>query len=105
MRVCLGPGALRSGRSATPTAVSACPSTRVSRCAVSTGGSVDAAFIRAPRVVAVLDPTVEVLAEVDGDPVVVQQGSMLAMTFHPEVTGDLRLHAHFAVMVRERAAR
>jgi 5'-phosphate synthase pdxT subunit len=69
------------------------------------GGAVDAAFIRAPRVVAVLDPTVEVLAEVDGDPVVVQQGSLLAMTFHPEVTGDLRLHAHFAVMVRERAAR
>jgi len=69
------------------------------------GDPVDAAFIRAPRVVAILDEAVDVLAEVDGDPVVVQQGSLLAMTFHPEVTGDLRLHAHFAALVRERAAR
>lgn len=69
------------------------------------GASVDAAFIRAPRVVAVLDPAVDVLAEVDGDPVVVQQGPLLAMTFHPEVTGDLRLHAHFAAMVLQRVAR
>ncbi len=65
------------------------------------GGPVDVAFIRAPRVEKVLDDdAVEVLAEVDGFPVVVRQGHLLAAAFHPEVTGDDRLHATFVAMVR-----
>lgn len=49
-------------------------------------------FIRAPRL---KDPgaQVEVLARVDGDPVLVRQGNLLAATFHPELTDDLRVHA------------
>ena len=59
------------------------------------GGPMDASFIRAPRVTAVLDDDVEVLAAVDDSPVVVRQGALLACAFHPEVTGDDRLHAAF----------
>lgn len=58
------------------------------------GGPVRTAFIRAPWVESVGDG-VEVLAEVDGHPVVVRQGSVLAIAFHPEVTGDDRLHRYF----------
>ncbi len=66
------------------------------------GGPVDVSFIRAPRVEAVLDAdAVEVLAEVEGYPVVVRQGRLLATAFHPEVTGDGRLHALFVGMVRD----
>jgi pyridoxal 5'-phosphate synthase pdxT subunit len=64
------------------------------------GGPVDVAFIRAPRVEAVLADDVEVLAEVEGHPVVVRQGHLLAAAFHPEVTGDDRLHAAFVAQVR-----
>ena len=66
------------------------------------GGPVDVAFIRAPRVEAVLADDVEVLADVDGYPVVVRQGHLLATAFHPEVTGDDRLHAAFVASVRAR---
>jgi 5'-phosphate synthase pdxT subunit len=59
------------------------------------GGPVDVSFIRAPWVEAVLADDVEVLAEVDGKPVVVRQGQVLACSFHPEVTGDDRLHQAF----------
>jgi len=65
------------------------------------GGPVDVSFIRAPRVEEVLAVDVEVLAEVDGHPVVVRQGRLLATAFHPEVTGDDRLHASFVALVRE----
>ena len=51
-------------------------------------------FIRAPRVEAVGDG-VEVLAEVDGDPVLVRSGSLMAAAFHPELTQDMRLHEAF----------
>jgi pyridoxal 5'-phosphate synthase pdxT subunit len=69
------------------------------------GGPMDVSFIRAPRVEDVLDEVeVEVLAEVDGHPVVVRQGHLLATAFHPEVTGDDRLHAAFVETVREAAA-
>ncbi len=64
------------------------------------GGPMDVSFIRAPRVEAVLDDEVEVLAEVDGYPVIVRQGHLLATAFHPEVTGDDRLHAAFVAQVR-----
>lgn len=51
-------------------------------------------FIRAPRVESV-GPDVEVLASLDGDPVLVRQGPLLAACFHPELTGDARLHRRF----------
>jgi 5'-phosphate synthase pdxT subunit len=54
-------------------------------------GAVRAVFIRAPRVEHV-GPGVEVLAEHGGEPVVVQQGNLLAAAFHPEIAGDRRLH-------------
>ena len=55
------------------------------------GGPVRAIFIRAPWV-AEVGPGVEVLAEVDGHPVAVRQGNLLAISFHPELTGETRLH-------------
>jgi pyridoxal 5'-phosphate synthase pdxT subunit len=68
------------------------------------GGPMDVTFIRAPRVEAVLSDEVEVLARVDGHPVVVRQGALLAAAFHPEVTGDDRLHAAFVATVRRAVA-
>ena len=59
------------------------------------GGSLQAVFIRAPRIRA-LGPGVEALARLDGEPVLVRQGHVLAATFHPEIAGDARLHAAFA---------
>ena len=58
-------------------------------------------FIRAPRVTAV-GAAVTVLASVDGDPVLVCQGPLLAAAFHPELAGDLRLHRLFLQRVLER---
>jgi pyridoxal 5'-phosphate synthase pdxT subunit len=55
------------------------------------GAPRDAVFIRAPWVEDVGDE-VEVLAEVDGHPVAVRQGNVLAVAFHPELSGDLSLH-------------
>jgi pyridoxal 5'-phosphate synthase pdxT subunit len=55
------------------------------------GKPVDAVFIRAPWVEDVGDG-VEVLAEVDGHPVAVRQGNILAVAFHPELSEDLSLH-------------
>lgn len=57
-------------------------------------GPVHAVFIRAPWVERV-GPGVEVLARAGGHPVAVRQGSMLATAFHPEVTGDRRVHKLF----------
>jgi pyridoxal 5'-phosphate synthase pdxT subunit len=67
-------------------------------------GPVDVSFIRAPVVTAVLADDVDVLAVVDGQPVLVRQGEVWAAAFHPEVTGDDRLHAAFAASVRARRA-
>ncbi|HKQ61560.1 MAG TPA: pyridoxal 5'-phosphate synthase glutaminase subunit PdxT [Candidatus Polarisedimenticolaceae bacterium] len=53
-----------------------------------------AVFIRAPRFSAV-GPDVEVLASLEGEPVLVRQPGILAATFHPELTGDRRLHREF----------
>ncbi|KRE31727.1 glutamine amidotransferase [Mycobacterium sp. Soil538] len=57
-------------------------------------GSVHAVFIRAPWVERV-GPEVQVLASAAGHPVAVRQGRMLATSFHPEMTGDRRVHAMF----------
>ncbi len=61
-------------------------------------GDFRAVFIRAPVIEAVGDG-VEVLATVDGKPVLVRQGHLLASTFHPEMTDDHRVHDLFVGMV------
>ena len=57
-------------------------------------------FIRAPRV-SDAGPEVEVLAEHDGEPVLLRQGRFLAASFHPELTEDTRVHELFLQSVRE----
>ena len=56
-----------------------------------TGGPVHAIFIRAPWV-AEIGPGVEVLAKVQGHPVAVRQENVIAVSFHPELNGEPRLH-------------
>jgi 5'-phosphate synthase pdxT subunit len=58
------------------------------------GGGFPAVFIRAPAIERVGEG-VEVLATVDGRPVLCRQGPILAAAFHPELSDDLRLHQHF----------
>lgn len=60
--------------------------------------SVHAVFIRAPWVERV-GSSVEVLASAAGHPVAVRQGRVLATSFHPEMTGDRRVHAMFVGML------
>jgi len=50
-----------------------------------------AVFIRAPYIVEA-GPEVEVMAQVEGNPVLARQGKLVAAAFHPELTDDLRLH-------------
>jgi 5'-phosphate synthase pdxT subunit len=59
-------------------------------------------FIRAPRV-AEAGPEVEVLAELDGEPVLLRDGRVLVASFHPELTDDTRVHERFLDLVREEA--
>jgi 5'-phosphate synthase pdxT subunit len=59
-------------------------------------------FIRAPIIESV-GKGVEVLAEDAGHPVLVQQGKMLAATFHPELTSDTAVHEHFIQMAQNGA--
>lgn len=66
------------------------------------GPPVPGVFIRAPWVESV-GADVEVLADVDGHPVAVRQGPLLATSFHPEITGDHRVHGLFVEMVRAQA--
>jgi 5'-phosphate synthase pdxT subunit len=61
---------------------------------------IPAVFIRAPWIESA-GPDVEVLAEHAGHPVAVRQGSLLAVAFHPELTGDTRLHRLLLDMARE----
>ncbi|MFD3908139.1 MULTISPECIES: pyridoxal 5'-phosphate synthase glutaminase subunit PdxT [unclassified Streptomyces] len=63
------------------------------------GGPVEGVFIRAPWVESVGADT-EVIAEHDGHIVAVRQENALATSFHPELTGDHRMHALFVDMVR-----
>jgi pyridoxal 5'-phosphate synthase pdxT subunit len=73
------------------------------------GGAVHAVFIRAPWVERAGEG-VQVLATVPGDGpaagrvVVVRQGALLATSFHPELTGDTRVHRLFVEMVRDHRA-
>ncbi len=57
-------------------------------------GTVHGVFIRAPWVERA-GPDVTVLASVAGHPVAVRQGRLLATSFHPELTGDARMHTYF----------
>jgi 5'-phosphate synthase pdxT subunit len=57
-------------------------------------------FIRAPRVREV-GPEVEVLADLDGEPVLLRQGRFIVASFHPELTDDTRVHEYFLELVRE----
>jgi pyridoxal 5'-phosphate synthase pdxT subunit len=66
-------------------------------------GTFHAVFIRAPWI-AEHGPAVEVLAEVDGHPVAARQGPMLVVSFHPELTGDNRLHEAFLEQIRRSRA-
>ena len=59
-------------------------------------------FIRAPRV-ADVGPGVEVLAELDGEPVLLRDGHVIVASFHPELTDDTRVHERFLELVREEA--
>jgi pyridoxal 5'-phosphate synthase pdxT subunit len=69
------------------------------------GGDFHAVFIRAPWVEEV-GAEVRVMGRVTSGPaagriVVVQQGNLLATAFHPELTGDLRVHRHFVELVQQ----
>lgn len=63
------------------------------------GGPMELVYIRAPRIVR-SGPGVEVLAERDGFPVLVEQGHIMAATFHPELSSDRRVHQRFVELVR-----
>ncbi len=64
-------------------------------------GDFHAVFIRAPKIVRV-GSGVEILAEHDGAPVLVRQKNLLASSFHPELTGDPRVHKYFLKIVQEK---
>lgn len=67
----------------------------------SEGNSLRALFIRAPKIIRV-GPEVKVLAALpDGKPVAVKEGNTLAVTFHPELTEDTRVHRYFVRMVEK----
>ena len=66
------------------------------------GTPLEAVLIRAPVIVEV-GPEVEVLARLEGRPVLVREGLHLAGTFHPELTADGRVHRYFCRMVLQGA--
>ena len=59
-----------------------------------------AVFIRAPWLEEA-GPDVEVLAALDGHPVLAREGRLLVAAFHPELTDDTRVHDRFLNLVRE----
>ncbi|MBV8205272.1 MAG: pyridoxal 5'-phosphate synthase glutaminase subunit PdxT [Acidobacteria bacterium] len=62
------------------------------------GDPLEAVFIRAPRITSVGEG-VEVLASEGSHPVLVQQGHLMAATFHPELSADKRVHAAFLELI------
>ena len=62
------------------------------------GGPLEAVFIRAPKISKV-GGAVTVLARLNDEPVLVRSGNILAATFHPELTEDLRTHTLFVEMI------
>jgi 5'-phosphate synthase pdxT subunit len=67
------------------------------------GGPLEMVYIRAPRIVKT-GKGVQVLAERDGFPVLVEADHILAATFHPELSADRRVHRRFVDLVREHSA-
>ncbi|HTV82746.1 MAG TPA: pyridoxal 5'-phosphate synthase glutaminase subunit PdxT [Acidobacteriaceae bacterium] len=65
------------------------------------GAPLEMVYIRAPRIVKTGDG-VRILATRDGFPVLVEQGHILAATFHPELSSDRRVHQRFVDLVRSR---
>jgi 5'-phosphate synthase pdxT subunit len=63
------------------------------------GGPLEMVYIRAPRIVKTGDGVL-VLAARDGFPVLVEQGHIMAATFHPELSSDRRVHQRFVDLVR-----
>jgi 5'-phosphate synthase pdxT subunit len=61
---------------------------------------IEMVFIRAP-IIERVGPDVEVLAESEGQPVLIRQGHILIATFHPELTTDNTVHEYFLRMARE----
>jgi 5'-phosphate synthase pdxT subunit len=64
-------------------------------------GPMEMVFIRAP-IIEKVGREVEVLAEQGGKAVLVQRGSVLASTFHPELTSDTAVHRHFLSLLKSR---
>ena len=64
------------------------------------GSPIEMVFIRAPKIERV-GPGVEVIATEGNDPVAVRQGSVMAATFHPELSQDTRVHRTFLDLVRK----
>ncbi len=67
------------------------------------GPPLEMVFIRAPRFTRI-GPGVRILAARDGVPALVEQGLLLAATFHPELSRDARVHAYFLEKVRTHKA-
>jgi 5'-phosphate synthase pdxT subunit len=65
------------------------------------GGPLRAVFIRAPWIESAGEG-VELLAHVDGHPVAARQGHVTVVAFHPELSGDFRLHEQWLAAVRDR---
>ena len=61
-------------------------------------------FIRAP-IIETVGQNVDILAAEGGHPVLVQQGRILACTFHPELTSDPTVHAHFLTLANGHSSR
>jgi pyridoxal 5'-phosphate synthase pdxT subunit len=61
-------------------------------------------FIRGP-IIERAGPSLEILAEYAGKPVLVQKGNLLAATFHPELTADTTVHSHFLNLVAKSVTR
>jgi 5'-phosphate synthase pdxT subunit len=67
------------------------------------GSSIEMVFIRAPRIEQ-LGPGVEVIATEGDDPVAVRENNVMAATFHPELSDDVRIHAAFLNLVNNSRA-
>ena len=67
------------------------------------GGPMEMVFIRAPRISRVGEG-IEVLATREGNATLIRKGKLLAATFHPELSDDIRVHQLFLDMVREHTA-
>ncbi|MFB3813436.1 MAG: pyridoxal 5'-phosphate synthase glutaminase subunit PdxT [Terriglobales bacterium] len=78
-------------------------SIREGKCAIGDGRSLEMVFIRAPKFDRV-GPGVEVLASEGNDPVLVRQGNVMAATFHPELSQDVRVHRAFLELVHQYAS-